>query len=83
MNKDTRGLTQLERQFLIISNEQLIEETYERTQVHFHPDPRHEEEIDHMAFLVKCTKCDKIPLKLMQCMCCEAVYCPPCKFEMK
>ena len=82
MNKDSRHLTQEEREMLIISPQQLLKEFYSRTQVHFTPDPAYVDKVNSMACLLKCVVCSRIPLEIRQCVSCEAVICKQCKHEL-
>ena len=64
MNRDERNLSVMEREMLVISHEQLLCEYYQRTQIHFHPDPAHEIELKPVECLVRCIICNQIPLDI-------------------
>lgn len=82
MNKDERGLSIQERKQLVLSHPHLLEVIQARTQTHFHPDPEFEDDVERYACLYKCVVCKQIPLKIKQCIECEAVICKACKLYM-
>lgn len=84
MNKDKRSnLSVMERQMLILSQEQLLLEINERVQKHIRPDQAHNREIGQFSCLITCVSCKRIPLDVQQCVFCEAVICKPCRLKMK
>ena len=82
MNKDSRGLSQVERQMLVITDHQLLQEMKARTQMYFKPSKEFEKRMETNGWLFNCIKCQQIPLDLKVCICCEAIICTACKFQI-
>lgn len=83
MNKDSRKLTQIERQMLVLSDTHLLQEVMQRTQMYFEPDAVHSAELEQLECLARCYLCRRIPLDIHQCYACETVICPQCQLKMQ